>query len=130
MEKNKILKICSSIILIFFLTACGISGKDPKAILKSAGLKINDYEIVSQSDNLQRDASAWDSFEYVLRVKDDKEELTKQLDNLVSNNEHWSKENATYTFFDEDDDSFYLSITVLPNESLISIDYSKYNIFS
>lgn len=33
--------------LILILSSCGFSGTDPESMLREAGLKVNDYEIVS-----------------------------------------------------------------------------------
>lgn len=120
----------STLFLFVILSSCGTSGKDPEALLRKTGLKIDDYEIISQVDNLERGSSAWDVFTYSLKVKDDSQELRKQLDELVAKNENWTFQDGKYIFHKEKEDSWYLSIDVRLQHSEIHIEYTKYNIFS
>ena len=130
MKKHQILRFIFPLFLIFILTSCGASGKDPGELLRMSGLKIDDYEIIYQEDNLERESSAWDDFKYALEIKDNREELKNQLDKLVKNNQNWTFENDQYVFHEEDEDNYSLSIYVNPYNSELSMEYCKYNIFS
>ena len=99
-------------------------------MLHEAGLKVDDYEIVSQSDNLERGASAWDCYDYSLKIKDDPQALKSQLDELVAKHENWTFQDGQYVFNKEKEDSWDLSIYVNLHNSEIHIEYMEYNIFS
>ena len=128
--KKSNLKIFFSILLIFIsFCSCGISGKDPGKLLRKAGLKIDNYEIIYKEDNLERESSAWDNFQYCLKVEEDNAELKNQLEKLISQNEHWVSINGGYEYNQEEDGNYELSISVSLEHSTIEIHYLKYNIF-
>lgn len=118
-----------SLSLLWILNSCGISADNPESMLREAGLKVEDYEVVSQGDNLDRGASAWDGFDYEIKFKDDPKELKAQLDKLVATNEFWSLQDGLYVYsrFEE---SWDLVIHVNLQQSQINIDYSVYNYYS
>lgn len=126
---NFLVYICP-LFLILILNSCGISGTNPESMLREAGLKVNDYEIVSQSDNLERDASAWDYYDYYIKIKDDPQTLKRQLDELVAKNQNWTFHDGKYVYNKEKEDSWDLSIYVNLQNSEIHIEYMEYNIFS
>ena len=128
--KKSNFKIFFATLLIFIsFCSCGISGKDPGKLLRKAGLKIDNYEIIYQKDNLIRESSAWDNFEYFLKVEEYNAELKNQLEKLISQNDHWVRVNGGYEYDQEEDGDYELSISVSLEHSTIEIHYLKYNIF-
>lgn len=120
----------STLFIFIILSSCGASGKDPGKLLHKSGLNIDDYEIIYQEDNLERESSAWDNFTYSLKINDNSQELKKQLDELVSKSENWTLKDGQYIFNKEMEDSWDLSIHVNLQHSEIHIEYMEYNIFS
>lgn len=122
-------------ILLFLisLTACsGISPNDPSSILKATGLDIANFEIEHKYDNLDRTASAWDDYTYILKINHETcTAIIPELDKLAKEDPNWEeiKTNEEYRYEREKDFDFSMLVHVNIGERRIYVDYMEYESF-
>ena len=63
--------------------------KDPEKIADRADWDIPAYDVISQTDNMDRGASAWSFYEWEVQLKELSEEDIEDLDELVEDDENW-----------------------------------------
>ena len=110
--------------------------RDPFSIAKTAGWFMPEYVVISHEDNMDRQQSAWSSYEWTVMLSEplSNEEL-KNLDELVTYDEDWEKLEEDgivvyeYSSTSRDDDTdTYIQINT--KSSVIKLNYSWWDIFS
>lgn len=113
------------------LTACnGISSDSPDSMLKSAGLKLDKFEIEYSDNSLERTASAWDCYTYILKLPTPADKsLVSRLKALVKTEPGWEylQETNEYHYEKDVSEDYNLTIYVDLNNSTVRIDYYVYD---
>lgn len=103
--------------------------ESPQRILKISGLRYSDFLIADSSNNLDRGASAWTSYEYTLQAKTPSELQTK-VTKLVDKDSNWKTTESGEYCYSMSDGSTMLTIDISADCTIIKIDYSWWDFFS
>lgn len=131
--KMKFWKIIVLFLFPVMLIGCGPNPSDPKALLKEANLDLPDYTVALQGDNLERGASAWDCYDYKLKLnKPIDDSFINQLKELVKTDSNWTynAEHNLYEYHNIQNDSYDLAIYVDIATSEVQISYMEYSLLS
>ena len=118
--------------LNFLITSCG-NVKNPSVIADEANFELPDYTVISQSDNMNREASAWSSYVWKLKLKNPlSEKEIKQLNNLVEKDQNWTYDSVNhiyiYKYSEEDRKNSRIEINIDTN--IVNMEYEWYDILS
>ena len=118
--------------LNFLITACG-NVKNPSLIADKANFELPDYTVISQSDNMNREASAWSSYVWKLKLKNPlSEKEIIQLNNLVEKDKNWTYDSVNhiyiYKYSEEDRENCRIEINIDTN--IVNMEYEWYDILS
>ena len=129
--KSIVGKIVMMVAGLVCLVACnGIHSDSPDSMLKVAGLKIEKYEIEYQDDNLERTASAWDNYTYILKLPTPIDRsLVSRLKELVKTDPNWEylPEENEYHYEKDKPDDYNLSIYIDLTRATVRLDYYIYD---
>lgn len=121
--------------LIIIVSACGDhrTAKNPAAIADEAGFSLPEYSVVSQDDNMDREASAWSEYDYEIKLNNPlSSKQIKELNNLVAKDSHWTYDSAKriYTYFYSDEESKNIRIDIYVYSNTVKMAYAWYDIFA
>lgn len=142
--KKRILWGCGSVvslILLIIVVICGIFfymtrdnriATDPEKIADEADFDLPAYTVISQDDNMDRPASAWSAYEWVLLLNEPlAEKDIKKLNKLVGKDTHWSYNEKSHTYiYRFEEEERYFSIEISINERKVYMDYNWWDILS
>lgn len=123
------------LIMLVSLVSCG--GRrvaiNPNAIAHRANFDLPSYTVVSQSDNMDREASAWSSYTWQLKLNDALSESDiENLNELVKKDNNWSFDSAKnmyrYNYDEPESKNYFIEIYI--DTSIIKMEYNWYDIFS
>ncbi len=123
------------LIILVSLVSCGGQrvAKNPNAIAHEANFDLPDYTVVSQSDNMEREASAWSSYAWTLKLKDSlSEKDIEKLNELVKKDSNWSydSEKHIYKYNYDKPESKYFFIEIHIDTGVVNMEYNWYDIFA
>ena len=129
--KSIVGKIVMMVVGLLCFTACnGISSDSPDSMLKVAALKIEKYEIEYRDDNLERTASAWDNYTYILKLPTPVDKsLVSRLKELVKTDPRWEylPKGNIYRYEKVKPDDNNLSIYIELTRATVRLDYYVYD---
>ena len=129
--KSIVGKIVMMVVGLLCFTACnGISSDSPDSMLKVAALKIEKYEIEYRDDNLERTASAWYNYTYILKLpKPVDKSLVSRLKELVKTDPRWEylPKGNIYRYEKVKPDDNNLSIYIDLTRATVRLDYYVYD---
>ena len=135
MQKRFIrLSIVFAVLLIAF-SSCGDNriAQDPALIAREANFDLPDYTIIDKSDNMDREASAWSSYSWQLKLNNPlSEKSIEELNKLVKQDSHWSYDSSSriYKYKFQEEENKTISIEIIVDTLMIYMEYSWWDILS
>lgn len=133
---SKTIKQISFIFAMLILAfSCGNNriAKHPSLITDEAGFNLPSYTIVSQTDNMNRGASAWSEYSWELKLNEPlPEKSIDELNQLVKKDPNWSYDSSTriYKYVFAKEDSKNITITINVDTGVINMEYAWWDALS
>lgn len=106
---------------------------NPNTIAHEAHFDLPAYTVVSRDDNMDREASAWSSYTWQVKLNDALSESDiEKLNELVKKDNNWSFDSAKNMYryhYDEPESKNYF-IEIYIDTNIIKMEYNWYDIFS
>ena len=130
-KKKKVFRWGLVVAALFILYRCVAYSdmaiaESPKKIANEAGFKLPDYDVVEQYDNMDRGASAWSNYTWIVKLKEplsDKD--IKRLNRLVEKERQWiyDKKTHTYQYNQNPEDGPCITIIVDVDKTQVRLEY-------
>ena len=132
---KKLIKFSIALILLFFVFSCGYNrvAKNPSLISNEAGFNLPSYIVVRQTDNMDREASAWSEYSWELKLdKPLSEKNIDELTQLVNKDPNWSYDSSKriYKYVLEKEGSENITISINVDTGVINMEYAWWDAFS
>ena len=120
---------------MFFVFSCGYNrgAKNPSLISNEAGFNLPSYIVVRQTDNMDREASAWSEYSWELKLdKPLSEKNIDELTQLVNKDPNWSYDSSKriYKYVFEKEGSENITISINVDTGVINMEYAWWDAFS
>lgn len=134
--KQKFLQYVIAFVMLIFAFSCGDNriAKNPSSIADEAGFDLpSSYTVISQSDNMDRGASAWSEYTWELKLNEPlPEKSIDELKQLVKKDPNWSYDSSTriYKYVFAKEDSKNITITINVDTGVVNMVYAWWDALS